>query len=223
MAKRERHFLFHGELSDMPGRNESWDEYVKYLGDNRWELITESTDFLGVSAADPVRERFNTGQMVRWAIDRDSEIENEEGDDEVGDADPDDDEAEESYPSRTFGPRCERLDEIAATEGAAYCLACLAGWRGGSWPPVKRVPVLRILDVTGVKQRGVWIRIYHSVFTVNTNRGPAYLYPPGADLRARLNFVAESSMSPGRIVNVPKRLMPKIEALKPAFDALCER
>jgi hypothetical protein len=33
-----RHHLFHGELSDAPGRNESWDQFLCYQENNRGSL-----------------------------------------------------------------------------------------------------------------------------------------------------------------------------------------
>jgi hypothetical protein len=207
MTSHDRHTLFNGELSDAPGRNESWTEYLRYRGNNRWELTIEGTDFGGTSTAEPMKEVMGTKAMVHWVLDRDSENENGSPDDD-GDS------------SKAFGPYAETLREIAVIEGASFCVACLDGLLTGSWPPVKKQPVVHLLDIKGVTRRGVWIRIYHSVFVVDTNLGPAYLYPPGHDRRAKLVLKNESSMSPGRMVKVPKALMPQIEALKPAFESL---
>jgi hypothetical protein len=210
MTTRDRHTLFNGELSDAPGRNESWTEYLRYRGSNRWELIIEGTDFCGVSTAEPLKEKISTKALLKWVLDRDSE----DGGGLPVDCDNDDD------PPKTFGPRAETLREIAVIEGATFCVSCLDGWLAGAWPPMKQQPVVHILAITGVTRRGVWIRIYNSVFVVDTNLGPAYLYPPGHDRRARLLLKTESSMSPGRMVKVPRALLPQIEALKPAFEAL---
>lgn len=210
----DRHFLFHGELSDAPGRNESWDEYVRYRGDNRWVLIVEGTDFSGTSMGKPDKEPMSTAALVNWVLERDAEI--TEGSAEVLD---DSGESDGDDPERQFGPRAERLRDIAANVGATYCVSCLDGWVAGSWPPARQRAV-RILDIKGVTRRGVWIRIYHSVYEVETNLGPGYLYPPGADRTAKLVLKSESSMSPGRIVKVPTALMAKIEILMPEFESL---
>lgn len=60
----DRQFLFRGELSEAPGRNESWDEYLRYRGNNRWELIVEGTDFSGTSAAKPIKEVMSTKALT---------------------------------------------------------------------------------------------------------------------------------------------------------------
>jgi hypothetical protein len=210
VRKNDRYFLFHGELSDAPGRNESWDEYLRYRGKNRWDLIVEGTDFSGTSAAEPVREVMSTRALVNWVQERDAEIE-----EAVNDLD----ESEDEVPQREFGPRAARLREIAISVGATYCVSCLDGWLAGTWPPEKQ-RAIRILDVKGVTRRGVWIRIYHSVYEVDTNLGPGFLYPPGADRAAKLILKSESSMSAGRVVKVPAALMSKIEALRPDFESL---
>ncbi len=210
----DRQFLFHGELSDAPGRNESWDEYLRYRGNNRWELIVEGTDFSGTIAAKPVKEVMSTKALVTWVSERDAEI--EEGSTEAVD---DLETSEDDDSPRQFGPRAERLREIAVSVGATYCVSCLDGWLVGSWPPEKH-RAIRILDIKGVTRRGVWIRIYHSVYEVETNLGPGFLYPPGTDRAAKLILKSESSMSTGRVVKVPTALMAKIESLKPSFEAL---
>lgn len=210
----DRQFLFHGQLSDAPGRNESWVEYLRYRGNNRWELIIEGTDFSGTIAARPVKEVMSTKALVNWVSERDAEIEegSMEAVDELESSQDDD-------PQRRFGPRAERLREIAVSVGATYCVSCLDGLLAGSWPPEKH-RAIRILNIKGVTRRGVWIKIYHSVYEVETNFGPGFLYPPGADRTAKLILKSESSMSAGRVVKVPTALMAKIESLKPSFDAL---
>jgi len=212
--KNDRYFLFHGEIADAPGRNESWDEYLRYRGKSRWDLIVEGTDFSGASAAEPVKEVMSTRALVNWVQERDAEIE-EAATEAVDDLD----ESKDEVPQREFGPRATRLREIAVSVGATYCVSCLDGWRAGTWPPEKQ-RAIRILDVKGVTRRGVWIRIYHSVYEVDTNLGPGFLYPPGADRAAKLILESEGSMSAGRVVMVPTALMSKIEALRPDFESL---
>lgn len=212
--ERDRHVLYHGQLSDVPGRNESWIEYVRYFGNNRWELITEGTDFDGQSQADPIRERVSTTALVNWALERDAEM---------GDSPVEEDDQQAQHVGdvpRELGPRGERLLDIATEVDAQYCVSTLNAWMVGAWPANKTLPAVHISAVTGVTQRGIWIRIYHSVFMVDTNLGPAYLYPPGEDRSARLVLKSESSMAPGRIVKVPKALIARIEELKPALAAL---
>ena len=82
------------------------------------------------------------------------------------------------------------------------------------------MPVVRILAVTGVAKRGVWIGIYRTVFVVDTNLGSAYMGPPGSDRRATLILKNENSMSRGRPVRVTRAMMAEIEALREAFNSL---
>jgi len=213
--KHSHHFLFHGELSDAPGRNESWDEYLRYRGNNRWDLVIQGTDFSGSSATKPIKETKSTKAIVDWVLDRDAEIEEDWAEATDDPSDVDDDENDDV--PRQLGPRAERLREIAASVNATYCVSCLDGWISGSWPPKRAI---RILNVRGVTRRGVWIRMYHSVYEVDTNLGPGYLYPPDTNRTAKFILNSESSMSAGRIVNVPKALMAKIEALRPRLEAL---
>jgi len=205
--------LFHGELSDAPGRNESWDEYLRYRGDNRWELIAEGTDFSGTGVAGTIREVMSTKAMVKWALERDEETREASRRGAVPLDEPDDDD-----PPRQFGPHAARLREIAASVGATYCLSRLDGWLAGSWPPKQRAA--RILDIKGVTRRSVWIGVHSGVYEVDSNLGPAYLYPPGADRAAKLVLKSETSTSAGWVVKVPIKLMAKIEALKPDLESL---
>lgn len=210
--ENEWHLLFHGELYDAPGRNESWDEHLRYHGNNRWELVLEGTDFSGASAAEPSKEIMSTKAIVNWVQERDAE-DTEYSREAAEDLD-------ESDAPRQFGPRAERLREIAVSVGATYCVSCLDGWLVGSWPPERAI---RILDVKGVMRLGVWLRIYHNVYEVDTNLGLGFLYPPSADRSAKLILKSESLMSAGRVVKVPRALMVKLEELKPCFEALTKQ
>lgn len=118
----QRH-LFHGELTDAPGRNESWDHYLRYRGNGRWDLITKSTDFSGMEEIPESKEVMSTRQLVQWAIERDDE--NEESSQRSRGASDDDD---VDGPNKSLGPYGERLREIAIDVGATYCVKCLDGW-----------------------------------------------------------------------------------------------
>lgn len=209
---KQHHFLFHGELSDAPGRNESWSDFVRYGGNNRWELLTEGTDFSGMAQLEPVRQVMGTAALVKFALCRDEEL--EEG------ASQSLEDAEDDEYKRSLGPTASRLREIASELNATFCVACLDGWLAGRWPTPMKEPTVRILEVKGVTVRGIWIRIYHAVYDVDTNLGPAYLYPPDANGCAKFALKSSSSLSAGRVVQVPKTLIPKIEALKPALELL---
>ena len=197
----DKHHFFHGELTDAPGRNESWDHYLRYRGNGRWHLITESTDFSGMDDLPDSKELMSTRQLVQWAIERDSEIESSQ----LSSDSLDDDDVDES--KKPLGPYAERLREIALDVGATYCVKCLAGWAAGTWPTI---PTLRILKVVGVMRRGVWIRIYHDVYRVETNLGDAYMYPPDQDGYAKVVLKSEGSMSSGRKVKLDKSILKQV-------------
>lgn len=208
----EQHHLFHGELTDAPGRNESWDHYLRYRGNGRWDLITESTDFSGMENLPARKEVMSTSQLVHWAIERDSEI--EASSQRSGDSSEDND-VEESH--KPLGLYTKRLREIALDVGATYCVKCLDEWAAGTWPIV---PTLRILRVVGVTRYGVWIRMYHDVYKVETNQGAAYMYQPDRDGRVKVVLESESTMSPGRNVKLDKKIRSQITAFEPALRKL---
>ena len=222
-----RHFLFHRELSDAPGRNESWDEYLRYLGNSRWELTMKGTDFFGLMEAKPLREVMTTTRLLNWVLERDEEIKenpttslNDQGNEAYSTTSLDDKQrSTDDDTVSKFGPYAERLREIADSEGASFCVSRLDAWLSGKWPSEKSV---RILDIKGVIRRDVWKGVYHCVFDVDTNLGPGYLYLPNADRTAKLVLKSEASSltSADRIVKVPKRLQSKIAALKPEYDML---
>lgn len=205
---RKRHHLFHRELSDAPGRNEQWDNYLRYLGNNRWELITETTGFYGSQQMESETERMSTKRIIQWAFEMDEQWKDEE--DLEG--------KDESSPC--LGPYTELLHTIAIEEKADYCVACLDGWLAEKWPPE---PIVRILGVTGVTRRAIWFHIHHPVFAVETNRGPAYLYPPDANRWARLVFASEGNAAKGRNLRVPRALMLKIDPLRPELEGLRQK
>lgn len=209
----DKHHFFHGELTDAPGRNESWDHYLRYRGNGRWHLITESTDFSGMDDLPDSKELMSTRQLVQWAIERDSEIESSQ----LSRDSLDDDDVDESQ--KPLGPYAERLREIALDVGATYCVKCLAGCAAGTWPTI---PTLRILKVVGVMRRGVWIRIYHDVYRVETNLGDAYMYPPDQDGYAKVVLESEGSMSSGRKVKLDKSILKQVGEYEPDLKKLKE-
>lgn len=209
MNGRARHILYQGELSDAPGRSESWNEFARYMGDSRWQLIVEGTDFTGQEAAAPMVEAMSTKAIAKWVIERDSEEPKSARDSVDGD---------EQEPEKSLGPRAARLRDIAVAEGAAHCIACLDGWLSGTWPVKKKQAAVRVLDVKGLTRRAVWKGVYHAVYEVDTSLGPAYMYPPDAAGESRLVMKTEGSMSPGRKVKLRKDQLRQVEALKLAVQ-----
>jgi len=63
--------LFSGELSDAPGRCESWTEELCYLGKNKWLLRTSGTDFSGTKEGETFQEENDTNGMLERLIELD--------------------------------------------------------------------------------------------------------------------------------------------------------
>jgi hypothetical protein len=205
------HF-FQGELTDAPGRNETWDHYLRYKGNGRWELITHATDFSGMLDLPPTKELMSTRQMVHWALERDDEIrESDQAGGELNDG------SDENDLVRTPGVYAERLREIAVEVKADYCVKCLDDWLTGTWP---NVPSIKILKIQGVTRRGIWIKIFHSVYEVETNLGLAYMYPPAENGFSKVILKSEGTMSAGRQVKVSNTILNQLEAFRSAWEKL---
>lgn len=210
--KRIRHFLYHGELSDMPGRNETFDEYLTYLGRSRWKLESEGTDFSGFQSAETMSEQFGTADLIKWMIERDDEDASPISLAEI--------EEEDSEGDRQLGPRMSRLYDIAKAESAKFCVQSIEKWQKGLWPSKKKLPSVKIIEIKGVVRRGVWIRVYKACLDAVTNLGPAFLSPPSSDGYATLVLKSDSSMSQGRTIKLNKALMKRVVELTPELVAL---
>lgn len=208
------HILYEGDLSDAPGRSESWTESVCYLGRGAWRLSIDGTDFGGTDSADSMIERLSTRGMVNWALVRDAEDREYVEPKAIPLRSSRDLDEDEGRLLNELGPRAERLLEIAEQVGADYCARCLRRAAKGSWPPV---PTIR--QVTGVTLRSVW-RSRQPVYTVTTSAGPAYLHPPHADGTASLVMTSEGSMSMGTTISLPKRWRVALEAWRDKLDDL---
>lgn len=206
------HLLYQGRLSDMPGRNERWDDYVRYLGRGQWEWVTRGTDFFGAESSEVIKEKMGTRKLISWVLDRDEELLSED-DYQVQHHHPEDEDEEPEARPREFGPHADNLRYVAEKVGAIYCVECLERWLVNDWPPRRRPKPVKILEVLGRTRRGIWIRIYHDVFDVMTTLGPAYLYPPDKGGYAKLIFKSESSLSEGRRIRIPKNVVEQINSL----------
>ncbi len=206
-----RHHLYHGELSDMPGRDEIFDEYLTYLGNGRWKLESDGTDFSGLQSAESMSQSFCTKDMINWVLDRDYDDRSEDGLDTEEDS--------KDYPN-VMGPRMQRLYEIAKSESANYCVKCIERWQLDIWPPIKKTPAIKVVEIKGVTLRGVWIRSFKACFDIVTNLGPAFLHPPDNDGNATVLLKSASSMSPGKSIKLNKLLLAKIDELMPQLEEL---
>ncbi len=186
-------------------------DYVRYLGRGQWEWVTKGTDFFGAESGEVIREKMGTRKLLSWVFERDEELLSE---DEYQELDEDSTEPEDEEPEerpREFGPYADSLRYVAENVGATFCIQCLDRWLLNDWPPKHRPKSVKILEVVGRTQRGIWIRIYHVVFDVMTTLGPAYLYPPEKGGYAKLVMKSESSSSMGRRIRVPNWVMAKIK------------
>lgn len=71
MKKNQWHLLFQGELTDAPGRNETWAEELCYLGQNKWLLRHMGSDFSGNEETEPYLEENDTNGMLERLIELD--------------------------------------------------------------------------------------------------------------------------------------------------------
>lgn len=162
-AKRSWHTLYIGYLNDWPGRDEHWEESLRYRGNGRWTWCLESLR----PAESPIYERVSTRDLIARMMDEDANV------DEPWIAYG----GENSGVTVSLGPRGEALLAIAEEEGAEYCVKCLKGWLDGTWPPRRKPPLVRVLSIVGRAERPVWRGVVHHGLLVETNRGPAFLYP----------------------------------------------
>lgn len=204
------HHLFHGDLSDAPGRNEEWDHYLDYRSNGQWVLITQSTDFSGTVEEPTSKVVMGSRKLLKWVIERDKEIIESEAH-AVTDNDEED--------AQRLGPFTKRLKEISIEVGAHYCADLIDRWVNGRWPPVAKGKKLVIRNVTGVTRRGVWIGIYHCVYAIDTNLGPAYMYEPDADGYATVILKSNSSTNQGR-PKLSKSILSQVKKFQTDMNAL---
>lgn len=217
---RKAHVLYEGYLLDAPGRNESWTEYVTYLGSNRWRLVSKGTSFDGGEAGEAYAERMGTQPLIKWCLQRDAEgAESAAFHSIQSDETAPDDEEDDTV---KLGDRAVRLIEIAREEDAAFCVACLEGLVAGTWPPKQKtpLPVPRILSIDGVTRRGVWLGVYRPAYIVETTHGPGYMEAPGGNGYATVFLRSGAVSSAARSARIPKRLMPQLKNWQAEFEAL---
>ena len=152
MKKKSWHTLYEGLLQDAPGRNESWDDEVRYEGRSLWTLRCVGTDFDGLTDSGELRESLGTRKMVKWVLERDAEL-----NDQI-----------------EFGAFSKSLLKIATEVGADYCVSLLNYFKEtGELPPPK------ILEITGKtsisRQTGLKSSASKEVYTVRTEDGHAWL------------------------------------------------
>jgi hypothetical protein len=112
------HLLYQGELSDVPGRCESFYEYVRYLSEDKWELVCLGSEFSGIMPTDPQSDKMSSEDLVNWVFWQDEE--NDPGT-EFGHVRNTDDKDEEGEHAVLPGPRATKLTAIAELVGCEKC------------------------------------------------------------------------------------------------------
>lgn len=127
MAKKEWHLLYSGELTDAPGRCESFTEEVRYDGNNRWTLRFLGSDYSGTDTAEEICESHGTKSLIEWVIDNDKIFEEYSSQTNSNNGE------EES--ECALGERGLSLKAIAQKEKADYCLKMIDRYERGVWWP----------------------------------------------------------------------------------------
>ena len=180
------HLLFEDELTDMPGRCESWTEQVAYLGNGRWRLRIEGSNFEGTKQAEPETKEFDTEGVAKWVMRCDQE------DEESG------------------GARTKALAEIAKKVGCKECVEILGG-NGLGQSRRQQTEIPRILRILGQGQRSVWIRTGVNAVEVETDQGEGTLVPTKDEAVWHLKLKKQTGMKEGFEVRLEKALLDQIK------------
>jgi len=153
--------IFEGELTDAPGRMESWTEWLTHLGADDWQLTIVGTDFSGAQEAEPESELFTTEKLLMWLQERDSEDE----------------------PNRRVGIRLRALRAYAEEARLVGLLKLIEGIRRGRWPP--KPPRPKVTAVSGIallatapNPRAEHVQPY---LQIETTRGSGIMAMPSPD------------------------------------------
>jgi hypothetical protein len=117
MKKHTWYELFQGELTDAPGRCESWTDELCYLGNEEWLWREQGTDFSGQEETQSEGQKWSSENLVEFILERDyyelesptyvyGYIENLK---------------EQGLDSEVLGPRALNLRDIANKVGSKYC------------------------------------------------------------------------------------------------------
>jgi hypothetical protein len=194
------HNLYEGTLNDAPGRCESWVDQVRYDGRSQWTLRCIGADFNGLNDNYELRERMGTRTLIRWVLERDSEL----------------------YDQEIFGDFSKSLLTIADEVGADYCVSLLTknkyyltpDQETGELPPPK---ILKITGITTIKQRsGPRSNGYKSVYSILVDGKESYPFPyPYLSLAGDELVYGYSESVP---VNLSSRLLKQKEAVDSATE-----
>lgn len=151
--------IFSGELTDAPGRMESWTEWLTHFGGDDWEVSLEGTDFTGTGETEQLSQQFTTHDLLAWLQESDSE----------------------NRPYRRVGSRLRALRTYAEKAELVELLKLIERVRRGTWPP--KPPRPKVTAITGITlvaaaphPRAEHIEPY---MTVETTRGAGIMAMPG--------------------------------------------
>ena len=122
----EWHYLHSGELSDIPGRCETWQASVRYLGAEKWQLELSGTDFSGLEEREAELNTMTTDELVEWALTMD-EMEATPRPRRVHWSSDTEDLPEDDDEEAKLGPRGSALLQIAEQVGAKNCIKRILG------------------------------------------------------------------------------------------------
>ena len=122
----EWHYLHGGELSDIPGRCETWQASVRYLGAEKWQLELSGTDFSGLEEREAELNTMTTDELVEWALTMD-EMEATPRPRRAHWLGHQEALPEEDEEKANLGPRGSALLKIAEHEGAKSCIKRILG------------------------------------------------------------------------------------------------
>lgn len=125
--------IFEGELSDAPGRWETWTEYLTNLGADCWEIEIIDNDHTVGEVQELFREQYSTVELIDWLRDRDGADQNN---------------APIAKRTPRVGERLKTLERYAKSASLSQLITIINRVRGDSWPPKPKAP--RVLKITRV-------------------------------------------------------------------------
>lgn len=213
MANSTKHLLI-----DEVIEGEFWEEYLRYLGTDQWELEAFCRSSPSSEVNEKVIEPFSTTKLIFWALESDAMGETSSDEDE----DAEDEDAEDADDSNSkSGSRIERLLEIAKIVGAENCQQYLHDRKIGKWPPPPSTP--DVLRVTGVGKRAVWTHRWHTVYCVETSSGPGFLYPTSVQGIVRLVLASSNTSDRGWHVTLSKEIAAELSQYQNEYDELSRK
>lgn len=178
----------------MPGRCESWTEQVAYLGNGRWRLRIEGSNFQGTEKESPNIEDFTTLQMMGWV---------ERCDKESGDG---------------SSLRTKALRTIAKKVGCDEYFKIIQEFERPQRKSPRKIkgPAPKVVKIINKKQKSVWIRTKVTWYEVETTAGLGTLHSAGIAPANKKGKIKWKLLVNGNCWKIPltKTVLQQIESLK---------